>query len=88
MAPQRGAVADGHEADLRVGLDGEIPFEHEVEGPIGARPPIAVADEEGTAGEEGEPGGEDGQERAGLPPPAQARSSSSRWMSPVTSATP
>jgi len=87
VAAQAGRVAHGHEADLVVRLDREIPFQDEVEVPEGAGARVGVAGEERGAGENGDRRGQDGQEgtarrRGG----AQARRRSSRWMSPVTSA--
>ncbi|HET6896719.1 MAG TPA: hypothetical protein VFK70_00145, partial [Vicinamibacteria bacterium] len=87
MAAEAGRVAHGHEADLVVGFDREIPLQDEVEVAERAGAGVGVAGEEGGAGENGEGRGQDGKQgaarRGGF---AQARRRSSRWMSPVTSA--
>jgi hypothetical protein len=50
VAAQAGRVAHGHEADLVVGLDREIPFQDEVEVPERPGARVGVAGEEGGAG--------------------------------------
>jgi hypothetical protein len=87
MPPQAGPVAHGHEADLGVGLDREVAFEHEVEITERARARVGIPGEEKDADGQREGRGQDGkQQPAAGRRRAQASRRSSRWMSPVTSA--